>query len=166
MHFCISKKKALVQSDVLQPKIFWFLANLANVLCPLIIFLWSFNKWAWQWQRCVCDVVRSMWCCKFWSTRCASSQRHWVTQRSSPWTYQAAMTETRQGRSCLGGDRGGLQMTNMRMSASSLTAYLGLYLSAPNFLPVHLPICLSTACSVTLCIYLSVSLCVCLEPAA
>lgn len=110
----------------------------------------------------VLDVVGSMWCCKFWSIRCASSQRHWVTQHSSLKPYQAAMTKMRQGERCLGGDRG-LQMTNMRMSASSVTAYLGLSLSARNFLPVRLPICLSTVCWVTVCLQLSVSLPVCLS---
>lgn len=72
------------------------------------------------------------------------------------------MTKMRQGERCLGGDRG-LQMTNMRMSASSVTAYLGPSLSARNFLPVHLPICLSTVCWVTVCLGLSVSLSVCLS---
>lgn len=62
------------------------------------------------------------------------------------------MTEMRPGERCLGGDRG-LQMTNMRMSASSLNACLGLYLSPCNFLPVHLPICL------LLCNFVPLSVC-------
>ncbi len=106
----------------------------------------------------VLDAVGSMWCCKFWSIRCASSQRHWVTQHSSPRPYQAAMTKMRQGERCLGGDRG-LQMTNIRITASSVTAYLGLSLC------LHAIFCLSVclfACrlfALRLCASICLSIC-------
>lgn len=63
------------------------------------------------------------------------------------------MTKMRWGKRRLRGDRG-LQMTNTRTSASSLTAYLSLDLSPHNFQPVCLPPLL-IVCSVYLCLSVS-----------
>ena len=109
----------------------------------------------------VLDVVGSMWCCKFWSIRCASSQRHWVTQHSSLKPHQAAMTKMRRGERCLGGDRGAPNDKHENVCILRDCLLRSLSVSARNFLPVRLPICLSTVCWVTVCLRPSVSRPVC-----
>lgn len=119
------------------------------LILSIILFLQSFEEMCLS-VTAVLDVVGSMWCCKFWSIWCASSQRHWVTQRRTRRPWQRRDRES----AVLGGDRG------LHMNVCIHCDWLLRSLSVPerNFLPVCPFVYLPDDCLLCGCAPLSVCL--------